>query len=309
MTAQTISTARATWRDYLTLCKPRVVLLMLLCAVVGMLLAVPALHLIPLEVLVFGTGGIALVAASAATVNHIADARIDVHMARTQHRPMATGRISLTNSLLFAATTGISGIVVLLLFTNPLTVLLNLTSWVGYGLIYTLFLKHSTSQNIVIGGLFGAAPPLFGWAAVTNSIEAGALLLVLIIFTWTPPHFWALALDRKDEYRKAAIPMLPVTHGVAYTKKFILFYTLLLSAASMLPFVIGMSGALYLFGVLILNARFLWLVAVLLRGIRRGAAFAVFRYSITYLALLSVLLLLDHYLLPGALPIRLQLEG
>lgn len=309
MTEQAIPAAGATWRDYLTLCKPRVVLLMLLCAIVGMLLAVPAPHLVPLEVLVFGTAGIALVAASAAAVNHIADARIDARMMRTQNRPMATGRISFTKSLLFAAATGISGTVVLLLFTNPLTVLLNLTSWVGYGFIYTMFLKHNSSQNIVIGGIFGAAPPLFGWAAVTNSIEAGALLLVLIIFTWTPPHFWALALDRKDEYQKAVVPMLPVTHGVAYTKKFILFYTLLLSAASLLPFVIGMSGTLYLVGVLMLNARFLWLVGVLLRGIRQGAAFAVFRYSITYLVLLSVLLLLDHYLLPGAVPIRWQLEG
>ncbi|MDP6185743.1 MAG: heme o synthase, partial [Pseudomonadales bacterium] len=234
----------ATWRDYLEMCKPRVVVLMLLCAVVGMYLATPGF--VPVDILIFGSVGITLVAGSAAAVNHIADQHIDAQMARTEKRPVATGRVSNQQAMVFAAATGLIGIAVLWFLVNPLTAWLNLASWVGYGLVYTLYLKRATPQNIVIGGLFGAAPPLFGWTAVTNSIDPGGLLLVLIIFAWTPPHFWALALERKEEYADVGMPMLPVTHGEAYTRLHILLYTILLVIASVLPFVITMSGPLYL---------------------------------------------------------------
>jgi protoheme IX farnesyltransferase len=290
-----ISATAAGWRDYLELTKPRVVLLMLLCALVGMFLAVPGM--VPLDVLIFGMVGIALVAGSAAAVNHLADAEIDARMARTWSRPVATGRVGLRQGALFSAALGISGMLILYFLVNPLTAWLNLASWVGYGLIYTLFLKRATPQNIVIGGLFGAAPPLFGWAAVSNSIEPGALLLVLIIFAWTPPHFWALALDRKDEYASANVPMLPVTHGEAYTRLHILLYTLILMAVSLLPFAIGMSGWLYLAGALALGGGFLYWAVVLLRNRNPRAPMETFRYSIIYLMALFVVLLLDHYLL------------
>ena len=284
---------QATWRDYLEMCKPRVVALMLLCAVVGMLLATPGM--VPVDVLVLGTLGIALVAASAAVVNHIADAEIDMRMARTAKRPVASGRVSAAPGLLFSAVLGVAGMVVLHVFINPLTAWLNLASWVGYGLIYTLFLKRATPQNIVIGGLFGAAPPLFGWAAVTGTVEPGALILVLIIFAWTPPHFWALALDRKDEYAAVNIPMLPVTHGERHTRRHIFFYTLILIASSLLPVVIGMSGWVYLAGALVLGGGFLYWAAVLLAARNPKAPIQTFRFSILYLMALFLVLLLDHY--------------
>jgi len=284
----------ASWRDYLEMTKPRVVLLMLLCALVGMFLAVPGM--VPGGVLLFGLTGIALVAGSAAVVNHVADARIDARMARTRARPVATGRVNFAHGAAFSAVLGLSGMAILYFLVNPLTAWLNLASWVGYGLVYTLFLKRATPQNIVIGGLFGAAPPLFGWAAVSNSIEPGALLLVGIIFAWTPPHFWALALERKAEYESVDIPMLPVTHGDAYTRWHILFYTLILFAGSLLPFAIGMSGLLYLAGAVALGGGFLYWAVVLLRNRNPKAAMEMFRYSIVYLMLLFVLLLVDHYL-------------
>ena len=285
------------WRDYLEMCKPRVVLLMLLCALAGMLLATPGW--IDPVVLVAGLTGIALVAGSAAVVNHIADAHIDARMGRTQNRPMASGRMSFGRAAGFCAITGLLGMAILIAFVNPLTAWLNLASWVGYGLIYTLYLKRATPQNIVIGGIFGAAPPLFGWAAVTNSIEPGALLLVLIIFTWTPPHFWALALDRKEEYAKADVPMLPVTHGEQHTKWQILFYTLLMVAVTLLPFVIRMSGWLYLISALALGAGFVYWAVQLLIGRNPRAAIETFRYSILYLGLLFGALLVDHYVVPA----------
>jgi heme o synthase len=283
------------WRDFLELTKPRVVLLMLLCALVGMFLAVPGM--VPLDVIVFGLTGIALVAGSAAAVNHIADARIDARMQRTRSRPVAMGRVTFSQGILFSALLGITGMLILYFLVNPLTAWLNLASWVGYGLVYTLFLKRATPQNIVIGGLFGAAPPLFGWAAVSNSIEPGALLLVLIIFAWTPPHFWALALDRKDEYASADVPMLPVTHGEAYTRLHILLYTLIMFAVSLLPFAIGMSGPLYLAGAVALGAGFLYWAVVLLRNRNPRAPLETFKYSIFYLFALFVVLLVDHYAL------------
>ena len=283
----------ASWRDYLEMCKPRVVLLMLLCALAGMFLAVPGM--VPLDVIAFGLVGIALVAGSAAAVNHIADAEIDARMARTQARPVAMGRIGTAQGLAFSAVLGVLGMLLLYFLVNPLTAWLNLASWVGYGLIYTLFLKRATPQNIVIGGLFGAAPPLFGWAAVTNSVEPGALLLVLIIFAWTPPHFWALALDRKEEYASVDVPMLPVTHGEAYTRLHIFYYTLILLVVSLLPFVIGMSGWLYLAGAIGLGAGFVYWAVVLLINKNPRAPIETFKYSIIYLMALFVVLLIDHY--------------
>ncbi|MDA1073491.1 MAG: heme o synthase [Proteobacteria bacterium] len=281
-------------RDFIELTKPRVVLLMLLCAVVGMFLATPGM--VPLPVLLIGTLGIGLVAASAAVVNHIADREVDAGMARTQNRPVAAGRLDRRAALIFSALLGITGMVILYVWINPLTAWLNLASWVGYGLIYTLYLKRATPQNIVIGGLFGAAPPLFGWTAVTGAIEPGGLLLVMIIFAWTPPHFWALALERKDEYAEAGIPMLPVTHGDAYTRLHILFYTIILIASSVLPFVIGMSGLVYLVGALSLGGGFLYWAIVLLINRNPRAPMETFKYSIVYLGLLFGLLLVDHYL-------------
>ena len=294
MSDTSIERVRYVWRDYLEICKPKVVLLMLMCAAVGMFLAVPGM--VPPNIILCGLSGIALVAASAAAINHIADAQIDLRMARTKDRPVATGRVSTTQGLVFAGITGSVGFVILYYLVNPLTALLNLASWVGYGLVYTLYLKRATPQNIVIGGLFGAAPPLFGWAAVTNSIEPGALLLVLIIYAWTPPHFWALALDRKAEYERADVPMLPITHGEAYTRWQILFYTVILLVCSVLPFGIGMSGWPYLLAALALGAIFVfWAVAMFTKNDKR-VPIRTFRYSITYLMLLFLALLVDHYL-------------
>ena len=283
--------AAVSWRDYLEMTKPRVVLLMLLCALVGMFVATPESP--PLDIILLGLLGIALVAGSAAVVNHIADAEIDRRMARTRNRPVARGRVRPVAGGVFAAVLGVGGMAVLLVWVNPLTAWLNLASWIGYGLIYTLYLKRATSQNIVIGGLFGAAPPLFGWTAVTNSIELGGLILVLIIFIWTPPHFWALALDRRKDYENVDIPMLPITHGDAYTRRQILYYTVALCAASLLPVAVGMSGVVYLAGAAVLGAVFLFYAITLLRGQHRAPK-ATFRYSIVYLTALFVILLVDH---------------
>ena len=281
------------WRDYLEMTKPRVVLLMLLCALVGMFLATPQLP--PLGTALLALLGIALVAGSAAAVNHIADAGIDARMARTRNRPVAEGRVQPLAGYVFAALLGGAGMVVLLAWVNPLTAWLNLASWVGYGLVYTLYLKRATPQNIVIGGLFGAAPPLFGWTAITGNVELGALVLVLIIFVWTPPHFWALALDRREEYEQVDVPMLPITHGDAYTRRHILYYTVALAVASLLPWAIGMSSLAYAAAALLLGAGFLVRAVALLRG-KAGAAMATFRYSIVYLMALFVALLVDHHL-------------
>jgi protoheme IX farnesyltransferase len=297
----------ASWRDFLEMCKPRVVLLMLICSVAGMFLATASS--VPLDVLIYGNIGIALVAGSAAVINHIADSHIDARMARTQSRPVATGRVSYRDAIIFSAVTGLLGLGILWFLINPLTAWLNLASWVGYGLIYTFFLKRATPQNIVIGGLFGAAPPLFGWTAVTNSIDPGGLLLVLIIFVWTPPHFWALALERKDEYADVGMPMLPVTHGEAYTRLHILLYTILLVLCTILPYLIGMSGLVYLAGALALGGGFLYWAIVLVRDSNPNAPMETFRYSIVYLGALFLVLLLDHYLLVQGIdiaPLELQ---
>jgi protoheme IX farnesyltransferase len=288
---------KASWRDYLELTKPNVVALMILTSVIGMLLAVPGM--VPLDVLVLGNLGIALCAGGAAAVNHLVDRQIDLKMARTFNRPVAKGRVAPFNALLFALLLGIAGMAILLVFINALTAWLTLASLLGYAVIYTLFLKRATPQNIVIGGLAGAAPPLLGWTAVTGEIHGHALLLVLIIFAWTPPHFWALAVHRRDEYAKANIPMLPVTHGIKYTKLHILLYTLILLAISLLPFVVGMSGWLYLAGAVLLDLGFLYWAIVLMIG-KVDAGMSTFKYSIVYLMVLFVVMLLDHYLVTPA---------
>ena len=282
------------WSDYLELCKPRVVALMLICAVVGMALA--SSNIPSLELIIATLVGVALVAASAAVVNHIADARIDALMARTQNRPIATGRVSSRAAILLSVITGALGFAILWFAVNPLTAWLNLASWAGYGFVYTYFLKRATPQNIVIGGLFGAAPPLFGWTAVTNSIDPEGLLLVLIIFVWTPPHFWSLALERKEEYALVNVPMLPVTHGESFTRLQILLYTFLLLAVSLVPFLIGMFGYLYFFSALLLGLVFLFCGIRLMKPSNTDAPMATFKFSILYLALLFGAMLVDHYL-------------
>ncbi|MFK4234316.1 heme o synthase [Pseudomonas guariconensis] len=289
--------ARAGWRDYLELTKPKVVVLMLITSLAGMFLATRAG--VPWPILLFGNLGIALCAGGAAVVNHVVDRRIDALMARTHKRPLADGRVAPLPALGFALALSLAGMAVLLVFTNALTAWLTLASLLGYAVIYTGFLKRATPQNIVIGGLAGATPPLLGWVAVSGHVSAEPLLLVLIIFAWTPPHFWALAIHRKQEYAKADIPMLPVTHGERYTKLHILLYTLVLLAVSLLPYVIHMSGPLYLICALALGLRFLHWAWVLYRGTRPHAAIKTFKYSIGYLFMLFIALLLDHYLLPN----------
>lgn len=284
------------WRDYIELCKPKVVALMLLTSVIGMMLATPGL--VPIDILVFGNLGIALCAGSAATINHLVDRHIDIKMQRTHNRPIAKGRVEPKQALIFAFIIGSLGMFVLLIFINALTAWLTLASLIGYALIYTLYLKRATPQNIVIGGIAGAAPPLLGWVAVTNTLDGYGLLLALIIFAWTPPHFWALAIHRKEDYAKAGIPMLPVTHGVQYTKYHILFYTILLIIVTMLPFVIGMFHELYLAVALLLGAGFLYWSVVMLIGKDSKAPMETFKFSIIYLMALFLVMLLDHYLLP-----------
>src|SRR5690606_220790 len=243
-------------RDYLELTKPRVVMLLMLTAIVGMFMATP--DMVPLDVLLLGSLGMAFAMGAAAAVNHVVDQRIDAIMARTGNRPIVQGKISPQRALVFAAALSTASMFILSFFINPLTAFLTLFGIVGYAFIYTLYLKRATPQNIVIGGLAGAIPPLLGWTAVTNQIDPHALLLVLIIFIWTPPHFWALAIHRRDDYAKAGIPMLPVTHGIEYTKSSVLHYTLLLAICTLLPYLTGMSGLIYLSATLILNAIFLY---------------------------------------------------
>ena len=288
-------TARAVagWRDYLELTKPKVVALMIITSAIGMLLSTPGA--VSWSVLLLGNLGIALCAGSAAAINHVVDRRIDLHMARTQRRPLAQGRVNPLHALLFALALGVAGMAVLLLWINALTAWLTLGSLLGYAVIYTSYLKRATPQNIVIGGLAGAAPPLLGWTAVTGQVDAEALLLVLIIFAWTPPHFWALAIHRKAEYAKVDIPMLPVTHGEQYTKLHILLYSFILLAVSLLPYVIHMSGTLYLVVALGLGLRFIDWAWALYRDSRKHAAIKTFKFSLWYLLWLFVALLVDHY--------------
>lgn len=293
MAINTDDNKAVSWRDYFELCKPSVVALMILTSVIGMLLATP--QLVPIDILLFGNLGIALCAGSAAAVNHIVDRHVDDKMARTANRPIAQGRLTPNQATLFALLTGLAGMAVLLLSTNLLTAWLTLASLIGYAFIYTMFLKRATPQNIVIGGLAGASPPLLGWVAVTGEIHHNALLLVLIIFAWTPPHFWALAVHRKDEYAQAEIPMLPVTHGEAYTKINIFLYTVMLVVITVLPYLTGLFSWLYLSGSLLLGMRFLYHCFQMWRN--KDTGIKTFRFSIIYLMALFAIMLLDHYLI------------
>jgi heme o synthase len=295
MIEQQANTA-ASWRDYKELTKPNVVALMILTSIIGMFMAVPGM--VPLQALVLGNLGIALVAGAAAAVNHLVDQRVDQHMARTRNRPMAKGRIGSLQAGVFAAVLGGLGMAILLLWVNALTAWLTLASLLGYAVVYTMFLKRATPQNIVIGGLAGAAPPLLGWTAVTGQVDGHALLLALIIFAWTPPHFWALAIHRKEEYAAVDIPMLPVTHGVAFTKLHILLYTVIMFVVTLLPFATMLSGPLYLLGAVVLGGGFLYWAIELLRDKNPRAPIETFRYSIVYLMALFVVMLVDHYLFP-----------
>ena len=288
------------WRQYWTLTKPRVVALIVFTAVIGMFLAVPGLP--PLREAVFGTLGIWLAAASAAAINHLIDQRIDKVMVRTADRPLATGALKPAQVLAFAVALGVASMAILVLLVNLVCALLTFASLIGYAIVYTGFLKRATPQNIVIGGIAGAAPPLLGWAAVTNMQGqwdwAHALLLVLIIFVWTPPHFWALAIFRREDYARALVPMLPVTHGVTYTRWQILLYTILLVVVTVLPWATHMSGVFYLAGALVLGGVFLWYAWKLLDPPDEFFAMRTFKYSIVYLMALFAFLLVDHWLMP-----------
>ena len=281
------------WRDYYEMCKPNVVLLMLLTSLVGMFMATPGM--VPWPVLIWGNLGIAMTAGSSAAINHVIDRRIDGQMSRTHNRPVAKGKVKPIHALFFAAVMAVIGLAILYILVNPMTAWLTLASSIGYAFIYTGYLKRATPQNIVIGGLAGAMPPLLGWVAVTGTVDPNALLLVLIIYAWTPPHFWALAIHKRDEYAKVEIPMLPVTHGLEFTGLQILLYTVLMIISTMLPYIVGMSGFIYLVGVTLLNIRFLYWALCLYRGAYDKAAMKTFWYSIIYLMLLFVLLLVDHY--------------
>jgi protoheme IX farnesyltransferase len=279
--------------SYWELCKPRVVALMILTSIVGMQLSVPGF--VPWKVMMFGNLGIALMAFGAAAFNHLIDRKIDLKMHRTQQRPLPLQELTSKEAFLFATILTVSGFIILISQINFLTALLTLFTFIGYAFIYTIYLKHATSQNIVIGGLSGAMPPLLGWVAVTGHIAPEALLLVFIIFLWTPPHFWALAIHRFEDYKRAEIPMLPNTHGIPYTKIQIVLYTILMCIASVLPYFLHMSGWIYLVTIILLDARFLYLALHLYYDKESKLAFPTFRYSILYLMGLFTVLLIDHW--------------
>ena len=293
------------WRQYWILTKPRVVALIVFTALVGMFLAVPGLP--PLRETVLGLLGIWLAAASAAAINHVLDQRIDAVMARTHDRPLPTGGLRTAQAVTFAVVLGVASMLILWFGTNPLAAVLTFGSLIGYAIVYTGWLKRATPQNIVIGGIAGAAPPLLGWAAITGMQGAWdwahALLLVLIIFVWTPPHFWALAIFRREDYSRAMVPMLPVTHGVVYTRWQILLYTVLLFLATLLPWATGMSGVFYLGGAVVLGVMFVWHAWTLLDPPDEFYAMRVFNYSVVYLMALFAFLLVDHGLLPWLAPV------
>ncbi len=281
-------------KQYLALTKPRVVMLITFCAVIGMALSTPSW--MPLGVFLAATIGITLIAGAAAAVNCLVEQQIDAKMARTAWRPLPSGTLTTQQTLVFSGILGGIGTFLLYAFVNPLTTWLTLATFVGYAIIYTVILKPLTPQNIVIGGASGAMPPVLGWAAITGQAPVEAWVLFLIIFVWTPPHFWALALYRTDDYARSGLPMLPVTHGAQFTRLHILLYTFLLVATTVLPTLIGMSGLLYLISALLLGGYFLWLAYKLYRGYSEPLARKTFRYSINYLALLFAALLVDHYL-------------
>ena len=282
------------WKNYLTLCKPNVVAEMLFTAVVGMLLAMPTLP--PIDLMIYGLFGIGFASASAAAINHFMYRHADANMRRTENRPLPQGTLSSANVLIFATVLGVSAMILLITKVNMLTAILTFLSLFGYAFIYTCYLKRATPQNIVIGGLFGSTPPLLGWCAMTGEVHPYALLLALIIFVWTPPHFWALAIARQEEYAKVDIPMLPVTHGADYTRLQILLYTILLTIVTVLPYITGMSGLIYMGSTLILDIIFLYLVIIMMREKDNKTAMRTFWYSIVYITLLFAALLLDHYM-------------
>jgi protoheme IX farnesyltransferase len=287
-------TSVLSWKNYLTLCKPNVVAEMLFTAIVGMLLAVPGMPAI--EPFIYGTLGIALAASSAAAINHFIDRNADAQMARTEKRPLPTGELNTTNVIMFALILGVSAMLILVLLVNTLTAILTFLSLFGYAIVYTLYLKRATPQNIVIGGIFGATPPLLGWCAMTGDVHPHALLLALIIFVWTPPHFWALAIARREEYAKVNIPMLPVTHGPAFTRLQILLYTILLFCVTLLPYLTGMSGLIYVASAVLLDSGFMYYAILMMRKKDNKTAMKTFVYSIVYITLLFAALLIDHYL-------------
>ena len=294
----TISSSAATpllqWRAYYEMTKPKVVALMLLTVLVGMCLAVPGA--VPLQPLIAGMVGIGMMAGAAAAFNHLIDRRIDGLMARTYNRPLPKGKVSITKALIFSFGIGILGFIILYTLVNELTAWLTFASLIGYAVVYTAYLKRATPQNIVVGGLAGAMPPLLGWTSVTGEFHGNALLLVIIIFAWTPPHFWALAIHRKAEYAKVDIPMLPVTHGVEFTKTCIFLYTVLLAIACLLPVLVGMCGPAYLMSSTLLSAGFIYKAWQLKYHEKPGLAMDVFKFSIYHLMLLFLVLLVDHYI-------------
>ena len=282
------------WKNYYTLCKPNVVAEMLFTAVVGMFLAVPGMP--PIGLFIYGTLGIALAASSAAAMNHFIDRKADAQMRRTENRPLPMGELSIANVITFSVVLGVSSMLILVLLVNTLTAILTFLSLFGYAIIYTLYLKRATPQNIVIGGLFGATPPLLGWCAMTGEVHPSALLLALIVFVWTPPHFWALAIARREEYAKVNIPMLPVTHGVEFTRLQILLYTILLTIVTLLPYLTGMSGLIYGVSAVLLDFGFIYYAVLMMRKKDNKTAMKTFVYSIVYITVLFAALLIDHYL-------------
>ncbi len=284
----------ASWRDYFDLCKPRVVALLLLTAVVGVVLASPPGE-ISLFILVMSSLGIGLAAAAGAAINQIVERENDAKMARTKGRPMPQGKVSQQNAFIFAVLLAVASMFILTGFINMLTAVLTFASMIGYAVVYTMYLKKATPQNIVIGGIAGATPPLLGWTAVTNSIDPHGLLLVLIIYTWTPPHFWALAIHRRDDYAKVNLPLLPVTHGVEFTKFSILGYTILMILVTILPYLAYMRGLIYLASALVLGGYFLYMVLKLMFAEQENTAIKTFVYSINYLMLLFIAMVVDHY--------------
>ena len=283
-------------RSYYHLCKPNVVFMMLITSLIGSLLATNASNFNPLLILI-SLIGIGLCAASAAAINQVVDRKVDANMSRTSDRPIPQGEISSSKAISFAIFIGLFGYAILYRYVNVLTAYLTIASLIGYAIIYTVFLKRATPQNIVIGGLAGAAPPLLGWSSITGSIDPNALLLVLIIFAWTPPHFWALAIHRKDEYAKENIPMLPVTHGISFTKLQIILYTIIMLLVSLFPYFVMMSGAFYLVSALVLGSIFLWYAFRLYGDDSNSLAMPTFQYSIHYIFLIFLALLIDHFIL------------
>jgi protoheme IX farnesyltransferase len=284
------------WCDYYELCKPRVVMLLVFTAVIGMFLAIPAAVTPDWTLIIIASIGIGLASASAAAINQIVDQKIDAEMKRTDQRPLPTGSITNKQALVFSLVIGILSMVILDVFVNRLTAVLTLLSLIGYAIVYTMYLKRATPQNIVIGGAAGAAPPVLGWTAMTGTVDPNSLLLFLIIYTWTPPHFWALAIHRRDEYAKVDVPMLPVTHGIAFTRLQVLLYTIIMFIVTLLPYLTRMSGLFYLLGALVFGGIFLKYAIQMQSGKDPKIAMKTFGYSIIYLMIIFAFLLVDHYL-------------